>query len=46
MSLQIEGALHLVFAMEKTLQLLGNAKTWYMDDMFKIAKKPFMQICG
>ncbi|XP_050390644.1 uncharacterized protein LOC126809860 isoform X2 [Patella vulgata] len=35
---------HLLFATEKQIELLGKAKTWYIDGTFRIVNKPFYQL--
>ena len=34
----------MAFAMPEQLDILGRAKTWYMDATFKVVKKPFTQL--
>ncbi|OAF71890.1 hypothetical protein A3Q56_00328 [Intoshia linei] len=40
----VEENRHIIFATDQMLQLMTNAKTWYMDGIFKIVKKPFSQL--
>ena len=40
---QVRGRRHLIFASDKQLEILGRAKTWYMDGTFKLCRQPFSQ---
>ena len=42
--LQVRGRRHLIFASDKQLEILGRAKTWYMDGTFKLCRQPFSQL--
>ena len=35
---------HLVFAVAEQLELLSKAKTWYIDEPFKVVRQPFTQL--
>ena len=35
---------HLVFATDEQLLILSRAKTWYVDDTFKLCKAPIRQL--
>ena len=41
---QVRGRRHLIFASDKQLEILGRAKTWYMDGTFKLCRHPFSQL--
>ena len=41
---QVRGRRHLIFASDKQLEILGRAKTWYMDGTFKLCRQPFSQL--
>ena len=40
----MDGERHLVFAPDEQIELLRNAKTWYVDGMFKAARHPLVQL--
>ena len=35
---------HLVFAVAEQLELLSKARTWYIDETFKVVRQPFTQL--
>jgi len=35
---------HLIFVTQHQLHVLARAKTWYVDDTFRLLRKPFTQI--
>ena len=41
---QKNGTRHLIFATDAQLELLSNARTWYVDATFKVIKQPFSQL--
>jgi len=42
--MQHSGTRHLVLATDEQLKLLIKAKTWHVDDTFKVVKQPFTQL--
>ena len=40
----VDGERHIVFASDEQIELLRNAKTWYVDGTFKAARDPFVQL--
>ena len=42
--IEIRNKHHLVFAVEAQLELQAKAKTWYIDDTFKLVRRPFTQL--
>ncbi|XP_052251127.1 uncharacterized protein LOC127874188 isoform X2 [Dreissena polymorpha] len=42
--LVLDGARHIVFGTQRQLDLLRQAKMWYMDGTFKVVKQPFYQL--
>lgn len=44
--IKMDDARHIVFATRQQLNLLENAKTWYVDATFKVVRKPFVQLLG
>lgn len=42
--IEIRNKRHLVFAVEAQLELQTKAKTWYIDDTFKLVRRPFSQL--
>lgn len=40
----MENGRHIVLATREMLDLLGRAKTWYIDSTFKAARDPFYQL--
>lgn len=42
--IEIRNKRHLVFAVEAQLELQAKAKTWYIDDTFKLVRRPFTQL--
>jgi len=43
---QVDERRHLIFASDLQIDLLGKAKTWYMDATFYVVKPPFTQLFG
>eukprot|EP00058_Branchiostoma_floridae_P018894 XP_002604383.1 hypothetical protein BRAFLDRAFT_73369 [Branchiostoma floridae] len=44
--IRFDGHRHLVFATDQQPKLLSRAKTWYMDETFKVVGRPFYQLFG
>lgn len=44
--LQVDGQRHLVFMTDLQMKYMVNAKTWYIDGTFKVARAPFVQMCS
>ena len=42
--MQVKERRHLIFATDKQLELLVNARRWYVDGTFWIVRKPFVQL--
>ena len=42
--IRVEGARHLLFASDAQLDLMSNAKTWYVDATFHVMRQPFYQL--
>jgi hypothetical protein len=38
------GGRHMIFATDRQVKLLSNAKTWYIDATFFVVKRPFYQL--
>ena len=44
--ISVEGARHIIFMTDKQIDILSNAKVWYLDGTFNIINRPFQQLFG
>ena len=42
--IEIDGNRHLIFGLEKIMDIMKNAAVYYLDGTFRVVNKPFMQL--
>ena len=44
--ISVDGARHVIFMTDKQVEIMSNAKVWYLDGTFRIINRPFHQLFG